>query len=605
MKHVAITILLVVLAGVAIIWLTPKPANAIWQALLDEHFEEDQRNPVLEWPWYTDQRGGNRRRWMWNPRSPHFRTVNAPPYAQTDYCWGLQNFIYNRFVRRDDDQSLWCAYTNRNQVDNPRWPEDDDYENNQNAWVFWGPVDLSEAAGAAVSFWYLVDMDNFTGDSLTAVVCNSASPSQLTSDNAAFHRNVAWGYTRKHRTDDWRNVSFTLDTLRLDGDTVSYIGEEEVYIGFVWHSNGQAHPGMGAFIDDVIFQWDDGLFDIYPVRQQFGQVIEDDSISWSSHYPRFGDEVMFSLEWDVEGIGETGEFTIECYLDDQLIYTEDRIGIGNTDTSFTSTADTVWTVTEGDHILQWFLDVPYDDGGVVEETHEANNRSTREFSAIWNPAPMFIMTGPDELTQVRIDEMPEISWTISDSNEFDEYFTVFLYATTDTSGLSEDIENIFNYTLIGSVYEAPPGEGSVRWDVPEYYRLDFIDIGETYYILGVATDSDPVNLVLDMAPGRVEILPPNSVDDDALLATEYSLSEPYPNPFNNRITLRYNLPASDQVRLSAFDLAGREVAVLTNGNISAGSHTISWSSESLAAGVYLIRLETSHGIFHQKAVYMP
>ena len=136
MKHLMISILLVALAAVVIIWLTPQPANAIWQALLDEHFEEDQRNPVLQWPWYTDQRGGNRRRWMWNPRSPHFRTVPSPPYRQTDYCWGLQNYVYNRFVRRDDDQSLWCAYTNRNRVNEPRWPEDDDYENNQNAWVF-------------------------------------------------------------------------------------------------------------------------------------------------------------------------------------------------------------------------------------------------------------------------------------------------------------------------------------------------------------------------------------------------------------------------------------------------------------------------------------
>jgi len=600
-----ISILLVALAAVVIIWLTPQPANAIWQALLDEHFEEDQRNPVLQWPWYTDQRGGNRRRWMWNPRSPHFRTVPSPPYRQTDYCWGLQNYVYNRFVRRDDDQSLWCAYTNRNRVNEPRWPEDDDYENNQNAWVFWGPIDLSEAAGAAVSFWYIIDMDNFTGDSLTAVVCNSASPAQITADNDAFHENVAWGFSRKHRTDDWRIAQFSLDTLRLDGDTVSYIGEEEVYIGFVWHSNNRAHPGMGAFIDDVIFQWDDGLFDLYPVRQKFGYQVDEDSVSWTHENPRFGDEVMFGFEWDVEGIGETPEFTIECYLNEELIYSEDRVGIGNTDTVFVSIADTVWTVTEDDHLLQWFLDVPYDEGGVVEETHEANNRSNRQFSAIWNPAPMFELTSPEELVQIGIDEMAEISWTISDSNDFDEYFTIFLYATTDTSGLSEDIENIFNFTMIASVYEARPGEGSAQWDIPEYYRLEFIDIGETYYILGVAVDSDPVNLVVDVAAGRVEIMPPASVDEKAPAASEYSLSKPYPNPFNNRITLGYNLPASDQVKLSAFDLAGREVAVLADGSRAAGQHTLSWSPESLSAGVYMLRLETSYGVFHQKAVYMP
>lgn len=65
----------------------------------------------------------------------------------------------------------------------------------------------------------------------------------------------------------------------------------------------------------------------------------------------------------------------------------------------------------------------------------------------------------------------------------------------------------------------------------------------------------------------------------------------YPNPFNPTTVIGYQLPASSVVRLSVYDLLGREVAVLVNGVMQAGSHQVTFDGQNLASGIYLYRLQ--------------
>jgi hypothetical protein len=68
-----------------------------------------------------------------------------------------------------------------------------------------------------------------------------------------------------------------------------------------------------------------------------------------------------------------------------------------------------------------------------------------------------------------------------------------------------------------------------------------------------------------------------------------------PNPFNPRTTIRFDLPVAGQARLSIYDLAGRLVRVLVEGEIPAGSHEAVWdgrdaSGRAAPSGSYLARL---------------
>ncbi|MBN2164921.1 MAG: lamin tail domain-containing protein [Marinilabiliaceae bacterium] len=68
------------------------------------------------------------------------------------------------------------------------------------------------------------------------------------------------------------------------------------------------------------------------------------------------------------------------------------------------------------------------------------------------------------------------------------------------------------------------------------------------------------------------------------------LSQNYPNPFENITYIDFQLPEDAKVRLEVFDMMGRVVAVLTDGNMPAGLHQVSWSSDNSNAGVYYYRL---------------
>jgi hypothetical protein len=66
-----------------------------------------------------------------------------------------------------------------------------------------------------------------------------------------------------------------------------------------------------------------------------------------------------------------------------------------------------------------------------------------------------------------------------------------------------------------------------------------------------------------------------------------------PNPFRGATIIDFALDRSAPVRLSAFDVAGRLVAVLVDERRSAGRHAIPWRAHDLAPGVYFLRLEAS------------
>jgi hypothetical protein len=71
----------------------------------------------------------------------------------------------------------------------------------------------------------------------------------------------------------------------------------------------------------------------------------------------------------------------------------------------------------------------------------------------------------------------------------------------------------------------------------------------------------------------------------------FSLSQNYPNPFNPSTTIRYTVPQSGSVSLKLFDVLGREVATLVNGNQDAGSFVVQLDARHLASGLYVYRLE--------------
>ncbi len=80
----------------------------------------------------------------------------------------------------------------------------------------------------------------------------------------------------------------------------------------------------------------------------------------------------------------------------------------------------------------------------------------------------------------------------------------------------------------------------------------------------------------------------------------FGLDQNYPNPFNPSTTIAYRLAAAGNTRLTVYDLLGREVAVLVDGAMPAGRHTVSFDGARFASGVYLYRLESGGRVLTRK-----
>ena len=70
----------------------------------------------------------------------------------------------------------------------------------------------------------------------------------------------------------------------------------------------------------------------------------------------------------------------------------------------------------------------------------------------------------------------------------------------------------------------------------------------------------------------------------------------YPNPFRGQTTIRYELPEAVPAHLALYDMLGRRVLTLVDGEQPSGVHEITMEPDGLASGVYLLRLQAADAV---------
>ena len=92
----------------------------------------------------------------------------------------------------------------------------------------------------------------------------------------------------------------------------------------------------------------------------------------------------------------------------------------------------------------------------------------------------------------------------------------------------------------------------------------------------------------------------SGVSDEEFMLTNgpavVQLHEPYPNPFNPRTTIQYELPATTRARLTVHAIDGRRVATLVDDEMTRGAHATTWHGQddtgrAVPSGIYFMRLE--------------
>jgi len=74
------------------------------------------------------------------------------------------------------------------------------------------------------------------------------------------------------------------------------------------------------------------------------------------------------------------------------------------------------------------------------------------------------------------------------------------------------------------------------------------------------------------------------------IVTEYKLNQNYPNPFNPVTTISYQIPNDGFVTLKVYNILGKEVASLVNGQKTSGRYNVQFDGSKLTSGIYFYKI---------------
>jgi len=77
------------------------------------------------------------------------------------------------------------------------------------------------------------------------------------------------------------------------------------------------------------------------------------------------------------------------------------------------------------------------------------------------------------------------------------------------------------------------------------------------------------------------------------IPSSYELYQNYPNPFNPLTKIRFDLPEACKVKLSIFDVLGKEIMSLIDKYFEAGSYEVEVDMSSLKSGVYFYKISAN------------
>jgi len=177
-----------------------------------------------------------------------------------------------------------------------------------------------------------------------------------------------------------------------------------------------------------------------------------------------------------------------------------------------------------------------------------------------------------------------------------------------TGTLDSTPSTTFRVELFGNAEADPSGYGE-----GEHY-LGFVEVttdasGKGAFSFDLPSDAPPSPFVTATATApdgstsefSAVLAMPVSTEDAAAPAV-FALHAAYPNPFANRATIAFDLPQPAPVRLVVYDVLGREVAVLAEGERAAGRHEAVLDAAGLPGGMYLVRLEAGAFAATQRVV---
>ncbi|MEL1230748.1 MAG: family 16 glycosylhydrolase [Candidatus Neomarinimicrobiota bacterium] len=95
-----------------------------------------------------------------------------------------------------------------------------------------------------------------------------------------------------------------------------------------------------------------------------------------------------------------------------------------------------------------------------------------------------------------------------------------------------------------------------------------------------------------------------SLSNDPLEATSYSISRPYPNPFNNKLTIPVNVKNNGKVHVAIFNISGQLIDVIQEVILPEGKHELIWDAKNYSSGLYIIQTKINNKVTYEKTILL-
>ena len=182
---------------------------------------------------------------------------------------------------------------------------------------------------------------------------------------------------------------------------------------------------------------------------------------------------------------------------------------------------------------------------------------------------------------------------ISENNSFD-WVTIKWTKSTDIDGNEVkywfNLDDTYYVSLSDTTYNLSHSVLLANWYYDELSAREFtvtVSAIDSAQNSSVPINGGPQKLFVN----RYQFL---STNDD-LIPKNFKLYQNSPNPFNPNTHIRFDLPNNESIRLTIYNIAGKQVAQINKDNLSAGQHEINWKGQDqygdpLPSGLYIYRI---------------
>ena len=140
------------------------------------------------------------------------------------------------------------------------------------------------------------------------------------------------------------------------------------------------------------------------------------------------------------------------------------------------------------------------------------------------------------------------------------------------------------------------GQGSIPYHTEYRYEDHTAQMGKTYdYRLADVSYSGEIQF-------HSKIISEVTLSQTIVLTDH--LYQNYPNPFNSETMINYTLENKGHIKLSVYDISGREIAILINEEQAAGEHSMTFDASPLSSGIYYYQIKAGSEELTRKMILL-